>query len=179
MPKSGVQEEEFSSLAFRRTMGRFATGVTVVSMLAQDRTGSLPGDVAPERAFGITVNAFMSVSLEPPLIAISIDKSAHAHATLFDAERFAVSVLSEDQRELSDHFAGRRVDPDLEPFVSFAEFPVVAGAVAHIVCRRHQAFDAGDHTIFLGEVQALRQVEGRPLIFHAGSYERLGENAAT
>lgn len=179
VPEIGVQEEEFSNLEFRRTMGRFATGVTVVSMLAQDGTAALPGDPAPERAFGITVNGFMSVSLEPALIAISIDKSAHAHATLVGAKRFAISVLAEEQRDLSDHFAGRRVDPEVEPFVSFAGFPVIAGAVAHIVCRSYQAFDAGDHTIFLGEVLALRQAAGRPLIFHGGRYERLGMSTTT
>ena len=165
--------EGFSSLDFRRTMGRFATGVTVVSMLAEEGTAPRGGGEAQRRAFGITVNAFMSVSLEPPLVAISIDKAAHAHATLEGADRFAISVLGEDQRHLSDHFAGRRVDHGLEPFVSFAGFPVVSGAVAHIVCRSHDAFEAGDHTIFIGQVEALRQADGRPLIFHAGKYGAL------
>lgn len=170
VPPVGAEQQGFSSLDFRRTMGRFATGVTVVSMLAEDGTVEPP----KARPFGITVNAFMSVSLEPPLIAVSIDKSAHAHATLQSAERFAVSVLAEGQRDLSDYFAGRRVDPGRDPFVEFAGFPVVDGAVAHIVCRSHDAFEAGDHTIFVGEVTALRQAEGRPLIFHAGVYDRLG-----
>lgn len=169
-----LQVESFGGLDFRRTLGRFATGVTVVTMLAHDETLTRSGDDAPERAFGITVNAFMSVSLEPALIAIGIDKTARAHATLLAAERFGVSVLAEDQRDLSDHFAGRRVDPGLAPYVAMAGFPVIDGAVAQLVCRAYKAVDAGDHTIFLGEVVALGHDAGRPLIFHAGRYDQLG-----
>ncbi|HZJ09224.1 MAG TPA: flavin reductase family protein [Trueperaceae bacterium] len=171
---SDIQAESFGSLEFRRTLGRFATGVTVVTMLAHDGTASWSGDDAPERAFGITVNAFMSVSLEPALIAISIDKSAHAHATLLAAKRFGVSVLSEDQRDLSDYFAGRRVHLGLNPFVQVAGFPVIAEAGAQLVCRTYNAVEAGDHTIFLGEVVALRHHDARPLVFHAGRYDQLG-----
>lgn len=171
--RPAAADAQFDSLDFRRTLGRFSTGVTVVSMLAPDATAQPFAEDAPQRAFGITVNAFMSVSLEPALIAISIDKTAHAHATLLAAERFGVSVLAEDQRQLSDHFAGRRVDVGLEPFEELSGFPVVSGAVAQLVCRSYESFEAGDHTIFLGEVMALKHEEGRPLIFHAGRYDRL------
>jgi len=174
LDKSTVTGEAFGGLEFRRTMGKFATGVTVVSMLAPDATTTPHTQAAPECAFGITVNAFMSVSLEPTLIAISIDKSAHAHATLAAAEHFGVSVLAEDQQHLSDHFAGRRVDMGLEPFEEVSGFPVVAGAIAQLVCRSYKSFEAGDHTIFLGEVLALRHEDGRPLIFHGGRYDNLG-----
>ena len=167
--------EAFGGLEFRRTLGKFATGVTVVSMMVPDATTASPTQAAPECAFGITVNAFMSVSLEPALIAISIDKAAHAHATLTAAEYFGVSVLAEDQQYLSDHFAGRRVDMGLEPFEELSGFPVVAGAIAQLVCRSYQSFEAGDHTIFLGEVLALRHEDGRPLIFHGGRYDNLGK----
>lgn len=173
LSEATIRGEPFDGLEFRRTMGSFATGVTVVSMLAPDATTTPLNQAAPERAFGITVNAFMSVSLEPPLIAISIDKSARAHATLAAAEHFGVSVLAEGQRPLSDHFAGRRVDEGLEPFEEFAGFPVIAGAIAHVVCRSYQSFEAGDHTIFLGEVLALRTSAGRPLLFHGGRYDEL------
>lgn len=171
---AGAKAAGFSNLEFRRTLGRFATGVTVVSMLVRDETQSRGEEPAQERAFGITVNAFMSVSLEPALIAISIDKSAHAHATLLSSARFGVSVLAEDQRDLSDLFAGRRSDPGLEPFSQMAGFPVIDGAVARLVCRMYQSIEAGDHTIFLGEVEALDNREGSPLIFHAGRYDQLG-----
>lgn len=157
----------FDSLDFRRAMGRFPTGVTVVTMLSPDG-----------RAYGITVNAFMSVSLEPPLIAVSLDRSARAYATLAGSERFAVSVLAEDQRAVSDRFAGRRVPHEPQPFAELDGFPVVSGAVAHIVCGMHSRFDAGDHTIFVGHVQALQTGHGEPLVFERGRYTQLEERTA-
>ena len=161
-PRSGRQ---FDSLNFRRAMGRFPTGVTVVTMLAPDG-----------QAYGITINAFMSVSLEPPLIAVSLDRSARAYTTMLGSERFAVSVLADDQRAVSDRFAGRRVPQEPEPFVELDGFPVVPGAVAHIVCAMHSHFDAGDHTIFIGRVEALQTGHGEPLVFERGRYTRLEEH---
>ncbi|HZW27813.1 MAG TPA: flavin reductase family protein [Trueperaceae bacterium] len=155
-------ERGFDDLDFRRTMGRFPTGVTVVTMLG-------PG----ERPYGVTVNAFMSVSLEPPLVAVSLGQAARAHPTLAASERFAVSVLAEDQRALSDRFAGRRAPTGDDPFVPFHGFPVIEGAVAHVLCRMHSSFEAGDHTIFVGEVEALRTSPGAPLVFHSGRYGAL------
>jgi flavin reductase (DIM6/NTAB) family NADH-FMN oxidoreductase RutF len=159
-------ERGFDELDFRRTMGRFPTGVTVVTMLG-------PGG----EAYGVTVNAFMSVSLEPPLIAVSLGRSARAHPTLSASERFAVSVLAEDQGALSDVFAGRRAPSGEDPFEPFHGFPVIAGAVAHVLCRMHSRFDAGDHTIFIGEVEALRTAPGSPLVFHRGRYCGLDRGA--
>lgn len=158
---------DFDSLDFRRAMGRFPTGVTVVTMLSQGG-----------QAYGITVNAFMSVSLEPPLIAVSLDRSARAYATMMSSERFAVSVLAEDQRAVSDRFAGRRVPHEPQPFDELDGFPVVAGAVAHIVCGMHSRFDAGDHTIFIGRVQALQTGPGEPLVFERGRYTQLEDGTA-
>ncbi len=155
----------FDSLDFRRTLGRFATGVTVVTMVAPDG-----------EAYGITINAFMSVSLDPPLIAVSLDRSARAYETMAASERFAVSVLGEHQMAVSDRFAGRPVLHDPEPFEEFAGFPVVPGAIAHIVCRMHASFEAGDHTIFVGRVEALRTAPGDPLIFERGRYTQLEDH---
>lgn len=143
---------------FRRALGRFATGITVVTM----REG--------EQTHGITVNAFMSVSLEPPLIAVCIDKRANAHATLSETERFGVSMLRSDQEALSNRFAGRPVTLAEDPFEPFAGFPVVQGALAQLVCRRAAAHEAGDHTIFVGQVEALRSSDGRPLLYYQGQY---------
>jgi flavin reductase (DIM6/NTAB) family NADH-FMN oxidoreductase RutF len=159
---AALEERGFDQLDFRRTMGRFPTGVTVVTMVGHDG-----------HAYGVTVSAFMSVSLEPPLIAVSLGMRARAYPTLAASERFGVSVLAEDQADVSDRFAGRlpRTGPD--PFVPFHGFPVVDGAVAHVVARMHSRFDAGDHTIFIGEVEALRTAPGRPLVFHGGRYEAL------
>lgn len=146
---------------FRRTLGRFATGITVVTM----RGGA--------RSYGITVNAFMSVSLRPPLIAVCIDKRANAHATLAEARRFGVSILRAGQEAVSDHFAGRGGQPGPEPFEDFDGLPVVRGALAHLACSHHDVLDAGDHTIFLGEVESLRACEGEPLAYFEGRYASL------
>ena len=143
---------------FRRTLGRFATGITVVSMRSGDRT------------YGITVNAFMSVSLKPPLIAVCIDKRAQAHATLSESERFGVSILRAEQEDLSDHFAGRPGQAVADPFEQLHGFPVVRGALGQLVCRTYDIADAGDHSFFLGEVEALTSSEGRPLLYFEGRY---------
>ena len=146
---------------FRRTLGRFATGITVVTMRAQGRS------------YGITVNAFMSVSLKPPLIAVCIDKRAQAHASLMESERFGVSILRSEQEALSDYFAGRPVKGVSDPFETFHGFPVVGGALGQLVCRSYDVTDAGDHSIFLGEVEALSVSEGQPLLYVAGRYARV------
>ncbi|HEX7003611.1 MAG TPA: flavin reductase family protein [Trueperaceae bacterium] len=144
--------------SFRNTLGRFASGITVV-------TAELDG-----LPFGLTVSAFMSVSLEPPLIAVSIDRSSKMHESLVRANEFAVSILAEDQSALSDHFAGRGVRV-AQPFERFAGLPVVRGAIGHLVCSAHARHEAGDHTIFLGLVEAVRQDEaGEPLTYFRGKY---------
>lgn len=143
--------------AFRDTLGRFATGVTIVTM---DRDGT---------PAGITVNAFLSLSLEPPLVGVAIDLRAGAHDTLMSVERFGVSVLGEHQREVSDYFAG--LEPaEPPPFVRLGGVPVVKGAIAHLACRIVQRVPVGDHTLFVGEVEALALGEGSPLVFFRGGY---------
>jgi len=142
---------------FRNTLGRFATGVTVITV----KRG--------EEVRGVTANAFMSVSLEPPLVLVSIAKRARSHATLMEAERYGVNILREDQEELSNHFAG--MEGECEPaFTEFASFTVLEGALAHLVCRIVDRHDAGDHTLFIGEVEALRWFEGKPLLYYTGRY---------
>ena len=145
------------ALAFRDTLGRFATGVTVVTM---EEDGE---------ARGITVNAFMSLSLDPPLVGVSIDRAAGAHATLQSGSCFGVSVLSADQAATSDYFAGR-ADLPVPSFVRLGDVPVVAGAIAHIACRTFERVPTGDHTLFVGEVEALAVAEGHPLVFFRGRY---------
>lgn len=142
---------------FRATLGRFATGVTVVTMA---RDGE---------AYGITVNAFMSVSLKPPLVAIAIDVRANAHQTLLESERFGVSILREDQEGLSNLFAG--YPSDAKPtWVEAEDMPLLDGAIGHLVCRTTAQVEAGDHTIFLGHVEYLSSAEGAPLLYYRGKY---------
>lgn len=148
---------------FRATLGRFATGVSVVTMRDAERT------------HGITVNAFLSVSLKPPLVAICIDQRSNAHQTLLESERYGVSVLRAEQEVLSDHFAGRPAGEIADPFEDFAGFPVIGGALAQLVCRIVDVHEAGDHTLFVGEAEALRYEEGTPLLYFEGQYAHVKE----
>lgn len=152
----------FDAFEFRRTLGRFATGVTVVTML---------GDSG--EPYGITVNAFMSLSLNPPLIAVSIDKAAGANTTMLGATRFGVSVLGSEQADVSDHFAGRPVGLAVDPYTSLAGFPVIAGSISRLVSRLDRTVDVGDHTLFIGQVEAIERCEDEPLVFFGGQYREL------
>ena len=146
---------------FRQTLGRFASGVTVITAV-----------YAGEKR-GMTANAFVSVSLSPPLILVSVDKQASMHAVLAEAGRFGVSVLSVSQRALSDHFAGRP-QPAEVPWFDHQGLPLIAGAVAQLVCRKERAIDAGDHTLFVGEVEYSRYTDDDPLLYFRGQYHELG-----
>jgi flavin reductase (DIM6/NTAB) family NADH-FMN oxidoreductase RutF len=152
------------AMALRRTLGLFATGVTVITT----RAG--------EQVHGMTANAFMSVSLEPPLVLISVDRRTRMCQLLHEGCRYGVSVLHEDQRGLSDRFAGRPVDAGHpEPrFVVVRDTPLVEGALAHFVARVARSYWGGDHSLFLGQVEGARYREGAPLLFHGGRYARLG-----
>lgn len=144
---------------FRTTLGHFATGVTVVTMCQE------------ETVYGITVNAFMSVSLKPPLVAIAIDKRANAHQTLLEVDRFAVSILREDQEEVSNLFAGYPTDA-VAQYDDIDGMPLLKGAIGHLVARITAAHEAGDHTIFVGHVEHLSYDSGAPLLYYLGTYAR-------
>jgi flavin reductase (DIM6/NTAB) family NADH-FMN oxidoreductase RutF len=147
--------------AFRQTLGRFASGITVVTMQHN------------REVRGITVSAFLSVSLEPPLVLVSIDKKAHSHERMMATNHYGVSILSEGQQSLSNHFAGR--DPSVIPeFETLNGFPVLKGAVAQLVCKTVQKVAAGDHTLFIGQIEHLRwQEEAQPLVYFHGKYQTL------
>ncbi len=157
-----------SPAELRRIFGCFATGVTVVSC----RVGT--------RTHGITVNSFTSVSLDPPLVLICVDRKAIADELLPQAGAFAISVLGERQREISDYFA-KRLAPNPED--EFADVPyhdgvtgapVVDGAMAVIEARLVNVYPAGDHDIFVAEVVEARALSDEsPLLFHRGGYPRL------
>jgi flavin reductase (DIM6/NTAB) family NADH-FMN oxidoreductase RutF len=154
------------SIALRRTLGMFATGVTIITT----RQG--------EQVHGMTANAFMSVSLEPPLVLISVDRRTKMCGLLHEGRRYGVSVLADGQSALSDRFAGRPGDDLPEPrFELVRDTPLVDGALAHFVARVERSYWGGDHSLFLGRVEYARQNAGTPLLFHGGRYERLGETA--
>jgi flavin reductase (DIM6/NTAB) family NADH-FMN oxidoreductase RutF len=158
----GVGLEGDPAIAFRRTLGMFATGVTVLTT----RQG--------ESVHGMTANAFMSVSLQPPLVLVSIDRRARMSNLLHERTRFGVNVLEAGQASLSDHFAGRAGEHSREPsFELVHDTPLVEGALAHLVARVVRSYWGGDHSLFLGQVEYARYGEGEPLLFHGGRYERL------
>ena len=157
----GVGLEGDPALAFRRTLGMFATGVTVLTTRAGDQV------------HGMTANAFTSVSLHPPLVLVSIDRRARMCNLLHEGTRFGVSVLEAGQAALSDQFAGRPSDGEDARFELMHETPLVEGALAHLVARVVRSYWGGDHSLFLGQVEYARYGEGEPLLFHGGRYERL------
>jgi flavin reductase (DIM6/NTAB) family NADH-FMN oxidoreductase RutF len=150
---------------FRHALGRFPSGVTVVTVRGDDG-----------RDFGMTVSAFASLSLDPPLVLVCIGDDATIADAVAGAGRFAVSVLSEDQEALASRFA----EPDTDRFAGM-EFlrgldglALIDGAVAHLECSIVARHRGGDHTVVVGEVNAARAVEdGRPLIYQRGEYQRL------
>ena len=158
----GAGLEGDPAIAFRRTLGMFATGVTVLTT----RTG--------ETVHGMTANAFMSVSLRPPLVLVSVDRRARMSNLLHEGTRMGVNVLEARQEALSDHFAGRAVEGTPEPrFELVHDTPLVEGAIAHLVTRVVRSYWGGDHSLFLAQVVYARYGEGEPLLFHGGRYERL------
>ena len=152
---------------FRRTLGMFATGVTIITT----RVG--------EQVHGMTANAFMSVSLNPPLVLISVDRRARMHALLNEGAQYGISVLSDGQEHLSDHFAGRLLDEAFEArFEVVHDTPLVEGAIAHLVARVVRSYWGGDHSLFVGQVEYARHAGGRPLLVHGGKYEHLLHDAS-
>jgi flavin reductase (DIM6/NTAB) family NADH-FMN oxidoreductase RutF len=150
---------------FREALGAFATGVTVITAL-----GSRGEPV------GFTANSFNSVSLEPPLVLFSLDKQASVLSTFLSTRHFAVNVLREDQRSLSEHFANFKGDrwKDLEYETWETGCPILADALASFECDYRYTYDGGDHVIFVGEVKRMDpRGAGRPLLYFGGAYHRL------
>jgi flavin reductase (DIM6/NTAB) family NADH-FMN oxidoreductase RutF len=149
---------------FRQLLGSFATGVAVVTARGP----------AGEPA-GMTASAIASVSLEPPLLLVCISRSSDFHAVLARAVHFGLSVLADDQEVVSRRFADEV--PDRFAGVAWhphaTGVPLLAGAVAHIACTLRSTVPAGDHTIFLGEVEDGATFDGAPLLHVRGAYRRL------
>ena len=149
---------------FRRALGHFAAAVTVITTKLDS------GDAA-----GITVTAFSSLSLDPPLVLICIDHRAKLHAHLKVDGFFAVNILAEDQEVCSRRFASS--EPNQFREIGYTEgvsgAPLIQGAIANLECRITQALPGGDHTIFIGEVEATRVQEGKPLVYFRGGYAAL------
>jgi flavin reductase (DIM6/NTAB) family NADH-FMN oxidoreductase RutF len=162
--KSGL----LSSAVFRQALGRFATGVTVVT------TECAPGEV-----HGMTANSFTAVSLEPLLVLVCVDEQARMLPLLKKTQRFGVSVLKDTQRAISEFFAQPEQDPEVERALGIrfewpaAGIPVLGDALAQLTCKVVASHVAGDHTIFLAEVESAEVFEGGPLIFFRAAYRRI------
>lgn len=165
-----MDEFAVDTVEFRRALGAFVTGVTVVTTLQPDGTPR-----------GFTANSFTSVSLDPPLVLVCVAKSASSCAVFANAAHFAVSVLAEDQESVSSLFASKSPD-------KFAQThwhprrtgsPVIRGAAASFDCRMHQVVDAGDHVVLIGRVLDFSHTDATPLGYCRGAYVNfsLAQNA--
>ena len=156
-------------------MGQFATGVTIITV---DLGGEGHGEV-----HGMTANAFASVSLDPPLVLVCVDHNTRTHAHLHARKRFGINVLREDQRAISEYYARPERDHDHAAAAAGARFdrtkhgtPMLHGTLAYLECRLHSSQVAGDHTIFIAEVEDVVVREGDPLLFFRGKYRKVGED---
>jgi flavin reductase (DIM6/NTAB) family NADH-FMN oxidoreductase RutF len=154
-------------------MGSFATGVTIITL-------DLEGEV-----HGMTANAFSSVSLDPPLLLVCVDHAARTHAHLHAKKRFGVNILAEHQRVISDYYARPVHTHERAQEEAGARFdrteqgtPILHGALAYLECRLQSAQEAGDHTIFIAEVEDVVVRQGEPLLFFRGKYRKVGEQVA-
>lgn len=151
----------FDPREFRRALGMFATGVTVITTRSEDG-----------RRVGVTANSFTSLSLDPPLVLWALDRSATSLAAFSACTNFAVNILASHQHELSRQFATSGGDKFVG--VELTEgpdgVPLLSGVVARFVCRPVRQLDAGDHVIVIGEVEQYETFDGEPLVFHSGAY---------
>jgi len=163
--RSRVETRPVSASDFRAACGLFASGVTVVTRLLPDQ--------AP---YGMTVSSFTSVSLDPPLILVCLDRSARFLLDLAPEHAFAVNVLSEQQQHLAARFADRNEEDrfaGLEWSAGWNAVPLLAGVVATFACSLHQRVESGDHWILVGEVRDIHRHKGSPLVWCDRGYHCL------
>lgn len=153
---------------FRSALSHFASGVTVVT--TKDGSGKL---------YGITVSAFCSVSLAPPLVLICIEKTTGSHHAFEQSRVFVVNILGENQQHISNHFASQLEDKFAEiPYRSGIEdLPVLEDALANLECRLRYSHEGGDHTIFIGEVEKATINGVEPLLYFHGNYRKISNSA--
>jgi flavin reductase len=157
---------EFTSKEFRATVGCFATGVTVVTTRGE------------EHGYGMTANAFSSLSLDPPLVLVCVIGQSDGSEHIQRNGCFAVNILSQEQEPISRYFAsrdrprGRDAFRDVPHRLGASGSPILEGAIGYLDCRLHETHPAGDHEIFIGEVLELSvSPDGQPLVFHGGQYK--------
>lgn len=150
---------------FRSALGRFASGVTVITVVTSE--GAI---------HGMTASAFCSVSLRPPLVLVCIDHLAETYLHVRERRQFGVSILKEDQEALSEFFADPEREPDAARRLGIeyrrmkSGTQVLHNTLANLDCAVADAVEAGDHTIFIGEVREIALAEGAPLLYFRGQY---------
>jgi flavin reductase (DIM6/NTAB) family NADH-FMN oxidoreductase RutF len=153
---------------FRHALSQFATGVTVVTV-----------ERAPGQAYGMTANSLTSVSLDPLLVLICVDQRSHLLPLIKQKRQFAINVLKEHQQAISAYFAQAEQTPETDAKLGIqyrwtqAGIPLIEDTIAQIVCRVVASYIAGDHTIFLGEVQSADLFPGEPLLFFRSHYRQI------
>jgi flavin reductase (DIM6/NTAB) family NADH-FMN oxidoreductase RutF len=165
-----VEKMSVDERSFRRALGSFATGVTIVT--------SANADGGP---VGVTVSSFSSLSLDPPLVLFCLGGKTSSLKAFKEWGHYVVNVLSDKQRELSILFANKKGDKFAE--VDFAKnehgCPIIAGCLATLECKAEKIVEAGDHLIFIGRVEKISfAAGGQPLVYFRGAYSGLGEGAA-
>jgi flavin reductase (DIM6/NTAB) family NADH-FMN oxidoreductase RutF len=153
---------------FRRVLGHFATGVTVLTTCDTDA-----------RPTGLTASAFSSVSLDPPLVLICVDHKSQSYPALRERGCFAVNILGVEQQAISRRCASSRLDKfdEVPHEISDLGLPLIEGAIAHLECTTVSTHVEGDHTIFVGRVERARVGTGEPLLYFRGQYQRLSPPA--
>ncbi|WP_158738109.1 flavin reductase family protein [Alteribacillus sp. YIM 98480] len=146
---------------FKSAMSKFTTGVTVITTKVD------------EKVHGMTANAFMSVSLEPKLILISVHEKASMNKYIKESGKFAVSILAEGQEDMSMYFAGQIKEEKNIDFVQFNEMPVLENSIVHLTCDVANAHIEGDHTLFIGAVTDIAVNESNPLALYNGKYQKV------
>ncbi|MEN0107723.1 MAG: flavin reductase family protein [Pseudomonas sp.] len=156
-----MQIRDVDARAFRRVMGKFATGVTVVSF-AHDGQPT-----------GMTANAFMSLSVDPPMVLIAVRTQARFASSIQVGDAFGISFLREEHEAVSSHFGGRPNPEQAPAFVELGQAPVLDGALVQLAVRANAVHVGGDHLIYTADVEAVEESDGRPLLFFSGAYKQL------
>lgn len=150
-------------IKFRQAMGQFATGVTVITTEHE------------QKVFGMTANAFMSISLNPKIIAVSIGEQASMYDILPKTKKFGVSFLRDDQQHMSQLFAKEDEYGQRDMFIFQKEIPVLKDCLAHLTCHVVQSTKAGDHVVYFGEVKDLEIFPGEPILYYGSEYRTLSK----
>jgi flavin reductase (DIM6/NTAB) family NADH-FMN oxidoreductase RutF len=149
---------------FKSSLGKFASGVTVVT--TKDNDGNL---------HGLTVSAFCSVSMNPPLILVCILKTTGSYSSFEESKRFVVNILEESQQNISNNFASHSDDKFSGQNYELNEngLPILADCLVNLECNLKHSYDGGDHTIFVAEIEKTTVRDGKPLIYSQGKYRQI------